>query len=133
MDCIARMNEFEWEIEPFSDSIKRDPGTATSIRGVALSDPSLLFINYVKPEFLSKLWQCPWTSLDVDKAFPDLDDYINDYLEDIDSNESKDPSAWQAHFRSLDVFQAFDIAVERVLFHHPGRSWEENGVYDVLK
>lgn len=134
-DCVARMNEFNGEIERLRISIENDPsphGTGTSIRGNDLQHPSLLLITYVKPAILSKLWQPPPFPIDVEKAFPDLDDYINDYLEDPDRVHTGESTAWQAFNTSLEVFNAFDKTIDRVLFHHPGRSWEEPLPYDVL-
>ena len=133
---IARMNEFNGEIERLRISIKNDlspQGTGTSIRGTAVQHPSLLLITYVEPATLSKLWQLPSFPIDVEKAFPDLDDYISDYLEDPDRTHTGESTASQAFNTSLEVFEAFDKTIDRALFHHPGRSWDEPLPYHVLR
>lgn len=75
-DFVARIKELDHEIDHLSEMLKK----GASINGAALSNPSLLLINFVEPEHLKTLWRLPYDSFDVEKALPDLEKYITDYL-----------------------------------------------------
>ena len=130
------MNEFEREIRQLSDAVtsdKSDRGSATSIRGGALSDPSLLFINYVGSELSRKLWRRAPHMPDLEKSNSDLDYCFDGYLEDIDERPIKATTAWEAHFRSDSLFHALRYSIEVALSHYSDLNPDEPDPYTVLR
>ena len=90
------MNEFEREIRHVSDAVtsdKSDRRSTISIRGAALSDPSLLFINYVGSKLSRKLWRRTPQMPNLEKRNPDLDPCFDDDLEAIDERPIKETTA----------------------------------------
>ena len=116
-DYVARMDEFQYEVYRLSKAVRDD---SASIHGAAISNTSLLLIKYVEPERLRLLWQPPPYPPDIEQAFPDFSEYINDYLEDFDDLPTEGiPPPWIAHRRSCDVYHALAGIIHETLLHNP--------------
>ena len=70
---------------------------------------------------------------DLEKSFPDLDDYMDEYFEEIDKRPIKDGTAWEAHNRSNQSFYALQSCIHIGLFHHPDMNPDSDHPYTVLK
>ena len=126
---IARAEELQLEVEYLSHELEQ----STSINGLALSNPLLLFISYVKPECLKKLWRLPSNLLDIKKALPDLSDHISEYLEMDNDVSIEGITPWKAHFQSCHSYYALKRAFEKVVFHYSDEELDDPLPYTFLK
>ena len=128
--CVERMKDFESEVDRLSEAVDEDSAT---IHGDAISNTSLLLINYVKPERFSYMWRLPSNPPDINKAIPNLSEFMDDYMEEFDDIPVEGLPPWKAHFRSGAVSCALDGAISRCLLHYPDRDFDEPLPYHLFE